>query len=289
MAAELLSRMSPDMQLASKLGWRMGRVMRHYFDAEYLESEDKPDGSPVTDADKRLSKLTIRALRMFNTPVVSEEGGGTANYGNPNAAYTDPLDGTKDFKLGRNRTPRLSIAGYSLGQAENGRFVRGVVNFPLIDSPRQYLAEEGVGSFRVMEPDGILTGIKVDPELAEGVILVSRKHPQFHTAINAQPGLRAVAAEGAVWKGCAVADPELMMFDPVVSLEEGEPVLGFLSDSTQPHDNAAAAAIVEGAGDIAWGLERPFAPLSLEEGKNGCIMANNPEIGEFLWKVAQLL
>lgn len=260
------------MSTATGLGWKMSVVMKRYFDQMTLASEQKGDGSPVTEADTFISEAVVNFYRSTGRGVVSEEEGRTAQYGDPNAEYLDPIDGTKDFEAGRRRNPRQSIAAFSLGSVVGGQFYRGVVNLPLLSSPRQYWAELGTGAYRVMQQGGQEIKLQVNRGLTEGVILVSENHHPYIDYIEAR-GLRTVRLGGVVFKACAVADPSLMETQHSAILPSDEQVIGFLSDSASTHDYAAAAAIAEGAGVIACATDG--GPLSLRAGKNGCIFAAN--------------
>jgi len=270
---------SSEILIAIDMGWEMGDVMKQYFDQRTLASEQKGDGSPVTEADIFISEAVVNAYRSKGRGVVSEEEGRTAQYGDPNAEYLDPIDGTKDFEEGRSRNPRQSIAAFSLGSVVGGQFIRGVVNLPLLSSPRQYWAELGTGAYRVMERGGPETKLQVNQGLTEGVILVSENHHPYIDYIEAR-GLRTVRLGGAVFKACAVADPSLMETQDSIVLPADEQVIGFLSDSASAHDYAAAAAITHSAGGIACGIDG--SPLSLKAGKNGCIFATNDLVGGLL-------
>lgn len=269
---------SIDIRVAIDLGWEMGDVMERYFHQEQLESEEKSDGSPVTEADISISNKVVNFYQLRGRGVVSEEEGRTAQYGNPDAEYLDPIDGTEDFKEGRKRDPKQSIAAFSLGSIVGGQFARGVVNLPLLSSPRLYWAEQGQ-AHRVMKREGEDTQLKINSGLTEGVILVSEKHHSYMDYIEAR-GLRAVRLSGAVFKACAVADPSLLETQPSTPLRNDEKVIGFLSDSASAHDYAAAATILEGAGGVMCGVDG--SPLSLRAGKNGCVFANNETIRKLL-------
>jgi fructose-1,6-bisphosphatase/inositol monophosphatase family enzyme len=270
---------SGHMQTAIDLGWEMGDVMERYFNQKVLASEQKGDGSPVTEADMFVSKTVVDFYQARGRGVVSEEEGRTAEYGDLNAEYLDPIDGTKDFKEGRNRNPRQSIAAFSLGSVVEGQFTRGVINLPLLSSPRQYWAEQGVGAYRTMEQGGRETRLKVNPNLTEGIILVSENRHPYIDYIEAH-GLRTLRLGGAVFKACTVADPGLLETQTTTELLDDEQVIGFLSDSASTHDYAAAAAILQNAGGVACGIDGN--PLSLKDGKNGCVFANSDVVRRLL-------
>src|SRR4051812_23158105 len=64
----------------------------------------KPDGSPVTAADRDAEKLTRARLREFDAtlPIIAEESfAGAAVKAARRFVLVDPLDGTRDFVAGR--------------------------------------------------------------------------------------------------------------------------------------------------------------------------------------------
>lgn len=269
---------SAEMQFAIDCGQEMGGVMQDYFQRPDLGRSDKTDGSPVTEADLFISDAVVRLYEAVGRRVVSEERGRTGEYGDLYAEYLDPIDGTKDFEDGRLRDPRVSIAAFSLGSVEDGRFHRGVVNLPLLQTPRMYWAESEQGAYRRF-PGEDDQSIRVDTTREEGVVLVSENDHPYIDFLDRQDGIRTVRLGGAVFKACAVADPSLIETQSGLLLP-GEQVIGFLSDSASAHDYTAAAAITQQAGGVAWGLDG--GALSLGKGKNGCVFANNQKVGRLL-------
>jgi fructose-1,6-bisphosphatase/inositol monophosphatase family enzyme len=233
-----------------------------------------------------LKPITLLATRVTafykerGRDVVSEERGGTADYGTLDAEYIDPIDGTRNFVNNRVGIDRQSLAAFSLGSVTTGRVARGVVNFPLLRRPRLYWAEEGQGAFRVLEKNGSEARLEVDPTMTSGVVGVSENTHQYVDRLALHTGLTVVRLSGAVFKACSVADPTLVSdFDPALMLP-GEQVIGFISTSAQPHDYLAAERIVEEAGGEACGLDG--GPLPLGAGKHGCVFANSERTRDLL-------
>ena len=71
------------------------------LDPEMRKPRAKDDGSPVTEADQRVSDFIVSALRPMGFPVISEEDL-PATPPDPRSPYflVDPLDGTKYFARG---------------------------------------------------------------------------------------------------------------------------------------------------------------------------------------------
>ena len=102
-------------------------VMKYYEDG--FTSEDKLDGSPVTEADNASSDLIHSRLALTNIPVIGEEILNT-NYSqrkkwNENWCV-DPLDGTKEF-IKKNGEFVINIA-----HIQQGRPVFGIIVSPVL-------------------------------------------------------------------------------------------------------------------------------------------------------------
>lgn len=104
-------------------------IAMRYFRKRRLQVRRKADGSPVTDADRRIEERLRQALRRAcpGEPIVGEEFGGTAP--RDGTFWTiDPIDGTRAFSRG------LPSWGILVGRVEAGRAVVGVCDFPLADA-----------------------------------------------------------------------------------------------------------------------------------------------------------
>jgi fructose-1,6-bisphosphatase/inositol monophosphatase family enzyme len=272
---------SAAMETNISLGREMGDVMLEYFTTKNLPQaikteEDplsgKPHRSIVTAGDQVISDRVVAFFAIQDRPVASEEQGGTAVYGTPDAEYLDPINGTKNVVEARRLLDSQSIGAFSLGSAVGGRLVRGVVNFPLLDRPRLYWAEEGRGAFRVMDGHYEEGRLQINPEPTRGIVLVAENNSP-HAARLQAAGLTPLKQFGAVFKACCVADPNLLAeYDPQVL--PGDAVVGFLSASTQAHDYAAAKVLISEAGGLACSLSGD--DLALTAGRHGCLFANSP-------------
>ncbi len=262
--------MSREMHTNIDLAWDMGEKIKKYFHLADLPEETKPDESIVTAADLAVSDAVIHFFGAMGRNVVSEERGRTAEYGDPNAEYLDPIDGTNDFVKAR-KIGGYSIAAFSLASAIEGHVRRGVVNLPLLHVPRLYWAEEDGGAFRARKRDDEPERLQVAMETkGKGAILVSKNSLPYIDHLEAM-GFTTIALGGAVFKACAVADPSLLESHGRMLLPPGERVVGFVSDSAQAHDYAGAKPIVENAGGFTCGTDG--AELQLTAGKHGCVFA----------------
>lgn len=106
-----------------------GREILDVYGARF-ESQDKADGSPVTEADNRAEAFILAGLRdMFpGVPIVAEEAveAGQLPQGGNRYFLVDPLDGTKEF-ISRNGEFTVNIA-----LIEQGVPVFGVVLAPAL-------------------------------------------------------------------------------------------------------------------------------------------------------------
>jgi fructose-1,6-bisphosphatase/inositol monophosphatase family enzyme len=103
-----------------------------------VDGEDKPDGSSVTQADRKASAHTLARLkeRMPDHGVISEEE--AVSY-LPQARMqwaVDPLDGTASFARG------LPVWGLGMGLIDKSEPVAGYLHFPIVGETFTY--EDGV-------------------------------------------------------------------------------------------------------------------------------------------------
>lgn len=109
------------------------------FDVEYKE-----DKTPLTLADKMASDKIIEALKMFNIPVLSEEGKHddySVRKHWTQCWIVDPLDGTKEF-IKRNGEFTVNIA-----LIENNKPILGVIFSPVLQDI--YFAEKNKGAYKI--------------------------------------------------------------------------------------------------------------------------------------------
>lgn len=120
---------------------RADAIARRLFRAKNLRVEDKPDLSPVTEADQAIEELA-RALARARHPglgLLGEEqgeAGGTAE----ERLIIDPIDGTRNFVRG------IPVFGTLLAIEARGNVVAGVVSAPALRA--RWHAARGSGAFR---------------------------------------------------------------------------------------------------------------------------------------------
>ncbi|QXQ07701.1 3'(2'),5'-bisphosphate nucleotidase CysQ [Sphingosinicellaceae bacterium] len=167
---------------------------------------DKPDSSPVTEADEAAERLLTAAIRAIDdAPIVGEEAHAAGHRPPPCARFwlIDPLDGTKDFIAGR--------AAYSVNVAlvEGGMPVLG-----LVLSPRDGVLWTGVvgagpgqGAFRQASANAARLPITTHAMRPLPVIVVSHSHLDQSTKdwVTAL-GACALEPAGSSLKFCRVAE-----------------------------------------------------------------------------------
>lgn len=105
---------------------RAGELALDYF-AGSTPEEEKPDLSPVTEADRACERLIARLLteRFPDDGILGEEGAAAPSRSG-RRWIVDPIDGTRDFVR---RTPFWAVL---IALEERGRVVAGVIHLPAL-------------------------------------------------------------------------------------------------------------------------------------------------------------
>jgi 3'(2'), 5'-bisphosphate nucleotidase len=204
-----------------------------------ITANDKPDGSPVTQADLAADAIIVDGLKELapQIPVVSEERVDQAT--GPYAAsffIVDPLDGTREFIAGHNDyTVNIALV-------TAGRPVLGVISAPALGLLWRGLV--GFGAERMsLSPDADTrnasrTSIQTRA-LPEGqwIAAISRSHLDSRTdAFIKQRGGAARLPIGSALKFCRLAEGSADIYPRLSAISEW--------------DIAAGHAILEAAGGI---------------------------------------
>ena len=210
---------------------------------------DKPDGSPLTQADLAAHKIIVAGLAKLSDgnlaalPVLSEESD-SVSWAERRKWQTywliDPLDGTKEFLKGNGEfTVNIALIA-------QGKPVLGIVYAPALDS--LYVGVNGFGGevvaykmsddrFNLSNDRFAILNLREQPAPAAGEpvrIVVSRSHrgDEALSHFFAQP--HVLVPMGSSLKLCAIADGTADIY----------PRLG----PTSEWDIAAGHAVVEAAG-----------------------------------------
>ena len=132
--------MSPRLEFALDAALKAGQLTLEYFQTG-AKVELKPDGSPVTIADKETEKL-IRAMIAVRFPgeaILGEEEGGSLSEEDRTGWVVDPIDGTKSFICG------VPLYATLISYEEKGEPMVAVSHFPALNET--VYAERGFGTF----------------------------------------------------------------------------------------------------------------------------------------------
>lgn len=186
----------------------------------------KPDGTPVTDADTEIETMIRGTLaeRFPEDGIIGEEFGRSDPA--PREWIIDPIDGTKNYAAG------IPLWSTLLGLRVDGRFVVGVVSLPGIG--KRYWGAEGVGAFG----DGTPIGVSRVADTARAMVLFGDIEPILSSPVEAPflqiiRGARRSRGFGDAWGyGLIAAGKAEVMIEP----------MGMIWDF------AAPAAVVAAAG-----------------------------------------
>lgn len=199
-------------------------IVRGYHVKAHTEIEVKPDGSPVTVADKECERR-LRELIRAKYPdhgIIGEEFGEER----PDAEYVwilDPIDGTKSF------IPRVPLYGILFGLLHHGKPVVGVIDQPV-------LRERVVGDGKLTTFNGHPTRIRECPTLKDALLLTTDLANVWKA--HGEPGFRRLHDSVSIfrtWGDCyghlmlaagradIMADPMLNPWDllPLIPILEG--------------------------------------------------------------------
>lgn len=120
---------------------RADEIALRFFGTKRLRVQEKPDLSPVTEADQAIEAMARELLRerQPNVGVLGEEQGEVAG---PSATrlIIDPIDGTRNFVRG------IPVFATLLAIETDGEVVAGVVSAPALRA--RWRAARGSGAFR---------------------------------------------------------------------------------------------------------------------------------------------
>ena len=135
-----MTTLADDLRLALDIADRVDALTMARFGASDLVVEEKPDLTPVSDADKAAEQLirdALAAARPEDT-IYGEEQGGTLEH-TGRRWILDPIDGTKNF------VRAVPVWATLIALEVDGELVAGVVSAPAL--ARRWWAAEGLGAF----------------------------------------------------------------------------------------------------------------------------------------------
>src|SRR5271166_2233445 len=133
-----MSHWSHELEVATEAARKAAELALRYQPG--IVAEQKPDNSPVTQADRECERLIARILTdAFPDDGLLGEEGACADSRSGRRWIVDPIDGTRDYVRGNPLWANL------LALEDHGEIVAGVVNLPGL---RQlYSARKGGGAF----------------------------------------------------------------------------------------------------------------------------------------------
>ncbi len=214
---------------------KAGNAIMKIYNADSYSMENKPDDSPVTDADIAADEIIKDILSRSGIPVLSEEGK-TIPWEQRSkwerCWIVDPLDGTREFI---NQSGEFTV---NIALVEEGRPVTGVVYAPVNDVLFTGNGVQGARRFEkasesLPEDDGWLERGQQMPCFDEpGYGLVaSRSHPDERTASFIKefsskfPGTRIVS-KGSALKLCMIASGEADIYPRYTNISEWDTAAG---------------------------------------------------------------
>lgn len=223
-------------ELSRKAGDAVMKIYKRDF-AIY----DKPDSSPLTEADLAAHTILIEGLQVLtpNIPVLSEESNAdeqTDRFSWDTYWLIDPLDGTKEF-IKKNNEFTINVALITSGEP-----IFGVVYAPAIDT--LYWGAKGEGAFKqdTNQTPAAITVSEVPCQNTGWKVVGSRSHQsdEFKQFMKKLPQADIIAM-GSSLKLCLVAEGKVDLY----------PRFGLTSE----WDTAAAHAIVLAAGGQVFSME----------------------------------
>ena len=162
--------------------------------ARGVVAREKPDGSPVSEADEAAEAILLAALADLapDIPVISEENAASHAVAAPEQFFlVDPVDGTREFL----RPDGNGAFTVNIGLVQNGAPVMGLVLAPALDRAFRGVVEIGA----VEVAGGLSRALQVRPVPATGPVAVaSRSHRDDETnAWLAANGITETRAAGS--------------------------------------------------------------------------------------------
>ena len=209
---------------------KAGKIIMKIYQGD-ITRKVKPDGSPVTEADKASERVLLSDLRgLFpDILVISEETPENHSKMSKKTFFlVDPLDGTKEF-LKRDGKGSFTV---NIGLIENNIPIMGIVYAPALG--RLFFGAQNFGAWEVF--DGIKTKLSIGKLKTDNVVAVaSVSHRDKQTDLWLKENKISVTTSvGSSLKFCLVASGQADVY----------PRFG----PTMEWDTAAGDAILRAAG-----------------------------------------
>ena len=246
-----MGKFKEDLGLALELAGHADVITMHRFEASDLSVKDKPDMSPVSDADLACEKQIREALKRSRPrdEVLGEEFGGTPTF-KGRQWVIDPIDGTKNFVRG------VPVWATLIALLEDGEPVVSVISAPALR--RRWYAAKGGGAYRVFggEPKRLYVS-QIDQlenaSLAMGSLAGWAKRGLRDCFVELSEKTWRLRGYGDFWNYCLVAEgavdiaaePEVSLWDlaaPSLLVTEAGGKFTGLNGEAGPHHGSSVAS-----------------------------------------------
>lgn len=231
-------------EFAESLGRAAGAITLRYF-GEVVDAERKPDGTPVTIADREAESLLRRRIRerFPDHGILGEEFGEDL----PEAStrwILDPIDGTKSFMRG------VPLYGVLIGVERDGEPLVGVAHFPALQET--VCAGRGLGC----SWNGVSASVSGVERLDEAVALITDAESASAHGAAGWDSLARRSAFARTWGDCygyllvATGRAEIMV-DPILSAWDASPFLPIIEEAGGRFTDLEGAATIHGGSAMA--------------------------------------
>lgn len=205
-------------------------ILRYYGDNSRLNTRQKTNHTPLTEADLLAHRLLTSGLpKIINLPVISEESD-PAIHQQQHRDYwlIDPIDGTRDFIEGRGQFSIL------IARITDHRPSLALIYAPVTHT--YWYASPGEGSFRTT-PDGHTQRLQCRalPEKPTVITARMRLSHRMETYLHAAFGPYQHITSGSALKYCAIAEGRADLYPKIAA-------------TTSEWDSAAGELILQEAG-----------------------------------------
>ncbi len=180
-------------------------ILQEFDEGMMCAFEEKPDGSPVTKADRAAEEYITKALLSDfpDIPVIGEEAVSSGHVPDLLTCeyfwLVDPLDGTREFVSGgRDFTVNIALI-------KQGKPHMGVIHAPAY--AETYFAHPETGAFRVNEDTGHEKDIRARKPSRAGLTIITSKN-RAHTEIDEylqEHKVEKIIRRASSLKLCAIA------------------------------------------------------------------------------------
>lgn len=246
-----MGKFKEDLGLALELAGHADVVTMHRFEATDLSVKEKPDLTPVSDADLNCEKHIRDSLKRSRPrdEVLGEEFGGQACY-EGRQWVIDPIDGTKNFVRG------VPVWATLISLLEDGEPVVSVVSAPALR--RRWYAAKGAGAYRVFGGEPKRLHVSQIEKLEHASLAMSSltgwsERGLRDKFLNLTDKTWRLRGYGDFWSYCLVAEgavdiatePEVSLWDlaaPSLLVTEAGGTFTDLSGNPGPHGGSAIAS-----------------------------------------------